>query len=74
MGGLFSPPSPPAPAPVAPPPAEDDPKVEEARRTELRAAAGRRGRRDTLLTGGAGVQESAGSAGTMLTGKARLGD
>lgn len=59
------PPVQPAPAPVT----REDPAVQEARRDAQRRAAGlQRGRRATLLTGGAGVTTPATTARATLLG------
>lgn len=59
MGSIFSPSPPPPPPPPPPLPTRDDPEVREAERRERLAAARRRGRRATILTGGRGVEGEA---------------
>jgi len=56
MGSLFAPSTPPTPPPPPPLPEIDDPAVKEAQRRERLAAARRRGRRSTILTGGRGAE------------------
>lgn len=59
MGSLFAPSPPPAPPPPPPLPEVSDPAVTEAQRRERLAAARRRGRRATILTGGQGAEGEA---------------
>lgn len=56
---FLSPPKPPTPTPPPPLPTREDPAVAEAARRERLAAAQRRGRRATLITGGQGAEGEA---------------
>jgi hypothetical protein len=58
----------PKPEPLPPPPAVTDAAAEEARRKELIAADKAKGRQASLLTGGAGAQQTQLQKAALLGG------
>lgn len=53
---------PPAPAPIAPLPTQEDPEIAKAKKEQRSSELRRKGRRASILTSGAGVDDDLGSA------------
>ncbi len=61
LATLFGGPKIPAPAPLPPVVKREDPEIEAARKRKLAAAKLTKGRRSSVLTGGAGIGDDLGS-------------